>query len=104
MGGGGCKKSGKIDDVVYGCSLFNRENCMLWKSDRYVISAKRNRQTTHDHRSQGRKNWVRHRRRRSPPSDFGKSVNPISTRGEGGADYAHVFSDLPTALYERVGK
>ena len=37
------------------------------------------------------------------PPDFGRSVNPISTRG--GADYAHLittgtpgFLDLPTAL------
>ena len=37
-----------------------------------------------------------------PPSDFGRSVNPISTSG---ADYTHLittctpgFSDLPTAL------
>ena len=38
------------------------------------------------------------------PPDFGRSVNPISTRG-GGTDYAHLtttgtpgFSDLPTAM------
>ena len=38
--------------------------------------------------------------------DFGRSVNPISTRG--GTDYAHLittgtpgFSDLPMALYKK---
>ena len=43
---------------------------------------------------------------RGPP-DFGRSVNPISTRG---TDYAHLittgtpgFSDLPTALRQAVG-
>ena len=40
------------------------------------------------------------------PPDFGRSVNPFSTRG---ADYAHLittgtpgFSELPTALYVRI--
>ena len=40
------------------------------------------------------------------PPDFGRSVNPVSTRG---TDYAHLittgtpgFSDLPTALYYTV--
>ena len=40
------------------------------------------------------------------PPDFGRSVNPISTRG---TDYAHLittgtpgFSDLPTALYLNI--
>ena len=40
------------------------------------------------------------------PPDFGRSVNPISTRG---TDYAHLittgtpgFSDLPTALTDQT--
>ena len=42
------------------------------------------------------------------PPDFGRSVNPISTRG---TDYAHListgtpgFSDLPTALWSKLKK
>ena len=45
------------------------------------------------------------RRRRSPYFDFGRSVNPVLTKGAGGGGGGQIMPpDFPTALYVRVGK